>query len=75
MNPTPTVILPITTGTRVTIAYNAIDFKTLPEKRQYRVKMSNQAIRQSSNTADRRKKRALTGHPRSLAPIPLQCKR
>jgi len=26
----------LTTGTRVTIEYNAIDFKTIPEKRQYR---------------------------------------
>jgi len=30
-------IPPITTGHRVTIKYNAIDFKTVPEKRQYRV--------------------------------------
>ena len=29
-------IPPITTGTRITIEYNAIDFKTLPERRQYR---------------------------------------
>ena len=27
----------LTTGARVTFAYNAIDFKTLPEKRQYRI--------------------------------------
>ena len=29
-------ISPITTGSRVTIEYGSIDFKTLPEKRQYR---------------------------------------
>ena len=29
----------LTTGSRVTFAYNAIDFKTLPEKRQYRVRI------------------------------------
>ena len=32
-------IPPITTGTRVTIEYNAIDFKTLPERRQYRCRI------------------------------------
>ena len=32
-------IPPIVTGTRLTIEYNAIDFKTLPEKRQYRVRI------------------------------------
>jgi len=31
------VIPPITAGTRVTIEYSSIDFKTVPEKRQYRV--------------------------------------
>jgi len=30
----------ITTGTRVTIAYNALDFKTVPEKRQYRCRIT-----------------------------------
>ena len=30
---------PITTGTRVTIRYNAIDLVTVPEKRQYRVRI------------------------------------
>ena len=29
----------LTTGTRATIEYNAIDFKTIPEKRQYRVRI------------------------------------
>ena len=29
----------ITTGARVTIEYNAIDFKTIPEKRQYRCRI------------------------------------
>ena len=29
----------ITTGHRITIAYNAIDFKTVPEKRQYRCRI------------------------------------
>ena len=29
----------LTTGTRVTIKYNAIDFKTIPEKRQYRYRL------------------------------------
>jgi len=33
------MIPPITTGDRVTIAYNAIDFKTLPQKRQYRYRI------------------------------------
>ena len=32
---------PITTGHRVTIAYSAIDLKTVPEKRQYRVRLLN----------------------------------
>jgi len=32
-------IPPITTGNRVTIKYNAIDFKTVPEKRQYRYRL------------------------------------
>jgi DNA-binding NtrC family response regulator/ligand-binding sensor domain-containing protein len=32
-------IPPITTGNRVTIRYGAIDFKTLPEKRQYRCRI------------------------------------
>jgi len=32
---------PITIGHRVTIAYNAMDFKTIPEKRQYRVRILN----------------------------------
>ena len=32
-------IPPITAGTRVTIEYNAIDFKTLPERRQYRCRI------------------------------------
>ena len=31
----------LTAGTRATIAYNAIDFKTLPQKRQYRVRLLN----------------------------------
>jgi len=35
----PDAVPPITTGTRVTIKYNAIDFKTLPERRQYRVRI------------------------------------
>jgi len=30
---------PITTGSRVTIEYNALDFKTVPEKRQYRYRI------------------------------------
>ena len=33
------IVPPITTGTRVTIEYNAIDFKTIPEKRQYRCRI------------------------------------
>jgi signal transduction histidine kinase/DNA-binding NarL/FixJ family response regulator len=32
-------IPPLTTGHRVTIKYNAIDFKTVPEKRQYRYRI------------------------------------
>jgi len=32
-------ITPITTGSRVTIGYSAIDLKTLPEKRQYRCRI------------------------------------
>ena len=32
-------IPPIPTGTRLTIEYNAIDFKTIPEKRQYRYRI------------------------------------
>jgi len=32
-------IPPITTGNRVTIKYSAIDFVTIPEKRQYRVRI------------------------------------
>ena len=32
-------ILSVTTGARVTIVYNAIDFKTLPERRQYRCRI------------------------------------
>jgi len=32
-------IPPITVGNRVTIAYNSIDFKTLPQKRQYRCRI------------------------------------
>jgi len=32
-------IPPITAGTRVTVEYNAIDFKTLPERRQYRCRI------------------------------------
>ena len=32
-------IPPPITGTRVTIEYNAIDFKTIPEKRQYRYRL------------------------------------
>jgi len=38
----------ITAGTRVTITYNAIDFKTLVEKRQYRVKIGKYANEQMS---------------------------
>ena len=32
-------IPPLTTGRRITIRYNSIDFKTLPEKRQYRCRI------------------------------------
>ena len=32
-------IPPITAGSRITIAYSAIDFKTVPEKRQYRYRV------------------------------------
>ena len=35
----PDAVPLITAGTRVTIEYNAIDFKTLPERRQYRVRI------------------------------------
>jgi serine phosphatase RsbU (regulator of sigma subunit)/streptogramin lyase len=38
-------IPPFTPGTRVTIEYSSIDFKTLPEKRQYRCRI--QAFRKS----------------------------
>ncbi|MBI1929034.1 hypothetical protein HYR99_32910 [Candidatus Poribacteria bacterium] len=31
----------VTTGTRITFTYHAVDFKTVPEKRQYRVKIGN----------------------------------
>ena len=34
-----TALPQITAGTRVTITYNAIDFKTVPEKRQYRCRI------------------------------------
>ena len=33
-------IPPLTTGSRITIAYRAIDFKTVPEKRQYRIRIN-----------------------------------
>ncbi|MCH8295127.1 ATP-binding protein, partial [Candidatus Poribacteria bacterium] len=36
---TPQGLPPLTTGTRITIKYSAIDFKTVPTKRQYQVKM------------------------------------
>jgi len=32
-----------TSGTRVTIEYNSIDFKTVPEKRQYQTRITNQS--------------------------------
>jgi len=35
----PSEIPPITTGKRITIQYSAIDFKTLPHKRQYRTRI------------------------------------
>ena len=38
-----TAIPSFTTGTRVTTEYSAIDFKTLPEKRQYRLRFLNQS--------------------------------
>jgi len=34
------IIPTITTGSRVTIGYSAIDFKTIPEKRQYRTRIT-----------------------------------
>jgi len=42
VNPTSrdlSAIPTFTPGTRVTIEYNAIDFKTIPEKRQYRCRV------------------------------------
>jgi len=33
-------IPPITAGNRITITYSAIDFKTVPEKRQYRTRIT-----------------------------------
>jgi len=39
-----TVIPPITAGNRVTIEYHAIDFKTHPEKRQYRTRIYKSSI-------------------------------
>jgi len=41
-------IPPITTGNRVTIKYSAVDFVTIPEKRQYRVKIGQSASEQMS---------------------------
>ncbi len=39
-----------TPGTRVTIEYNAIDFKTLPEKRQYRTRIYESVNHATRNT-------------------------
>jgi len=38
-----------TSSTRVTIEYNAIDFKTVPEKRQYRTRITNHVIANRSS--------------------------
>ena len=42
------LISPITTGSRITIGYSAIDLKTLPEKRQYRTRITKYELRSTN---------------------------
>ena len=48
-----TTIPPITAGNRVTIEYHAIDFKTHPEKRQYRCRIYESQILANAEVAKR----------------------
>jgi ligand-binding sensor domain-containing protein len=66
-----TAIPHITTGTRVTIRYNAIDFKTHPAKRQYRLRI----LKENGETErdwQITKANALTTSSRRRASIPLK---
>ena len=45
-------ISPVTTGRRVTIKYSAIDFKTLPEKRQYRCRIIETSKKEGTKGID-----------------------
>jgi len=44
------IISTITTGSRVTIGYSAIDFKTIPEKRQYRTRITKYELRSTNQS-------------------------
>ena len=47
-------IPPITSGSRVTIGYSAIDFKTIPEKRQYRTRITKHEVRSTNQSETER---------------------